>query len=235
MFATRPNSLTFRVLAACLEYPGDALIESLDEARELVQGERALRGETRERLLRFLDYLGSRDLLSLQENYVALFDRGRATSLHLFEHVHGESRERGQAMIDLKQMYERHGLLLGPEQLPDYLPVFLEYLSILEANEARTLLGETQAILQSITAELSRRNSHYAYVTGAVLALAGNTASDIEAALPDQAHDDDANAPHDSHDLDALDAAWSEEPVRFMGNAQPAVAPVEFHARRPPR
>jgi nitrate reductase molybdenum cofactor assembly chaperone NarJ/NarW len=231
MFATRPNSLTFRLLAACLEYPGEALLDSLDEARELVQGERALRGQTRERLLRFLDYLGSRDLLALQENYVALFDRGRATSLHLFEHVHGESRERGQAMIDLKQTYERHGLLLGPEQLPDYLPVFLEYLSILEAGEARSLLGETTAILQSITAELSRRNSHYAYVTGAVLALAGNT----ETPQPEDAHDDDANTPHDGQDLDALDAAYSEEPVRFMGNAQPAVAPVQFHSQRPPR
>lgn len=232
MFAPRPpNSLTFRLLAACLEYPTDALIGALDEARELVRSERALRGETREHLLRFLDYLGSRDLLSLQENYVALFDRGRATSLHLFEHVHGESRDRGQAMIDLKQMYEGHGLLLGPEQLPDYLPVFLEYLSILEAGEARSLLGETVAILEAITAELNRRNSHYAYVTGAVLALAGNTG----AALPEDAHDDDANAPHDSQDLDALDAAWTEEPVKFMGNTQPAVAPVEFHARRPSR
>ncbi|MDR3097720.1 MAG: nitrate reductase molybdenum cofactor assembly chaperone [Paraburkholderia sp.] len=232
MFAPRPpNSLTFRLLAACLEYPTEALIGALDEARELVRSERALRGETREHLLRFLDYLGSRDLLSLQENYVALFDRGRATSLHLFEHVHGESRDRGQAMIDLKQMYERHGLLLGPEQLPDYLPVFLEYLSILEAGEARTLLGETLAILEAITAELNRRNSHYAYVTGAVLVLAGNTGAE----LPEEAHDDDANAPHDSQDLDALDAAWTEEPVKFMGNTQPAVAPVEFHARRPPR
>ncbi|CAB3810351.1 Nitrate reductase molybdenum cofactor assembly chaperone NarJ [Paraburkholderia caffeinitolerans] len=232
MFAPRPpNSLTFRLLAACLEYPTDALIGALDEARELVRSERALRGETREHLLRFLDYLGSRDLLSLQENYVALFDRGRATSLHLFEHVHGESRDRGQAMIDLKQMYEGHGLLLGPEQLPDYLPVFLEYLSILEAGEARSLLGETVAILEAITAELNRRNSHYAYVTGAVLALAGNTGAE----LPEDAHDDDANAPHDSQDLDALDAAWTEEPVKFMGNTQPAVAPVEFHARRPSR
>ncbi|WP_433706611.1 nitrate reductase molybdenum cofactor assembly chaperone [Paraburkholderia sacchari] len=232
MFAPRfPNSHTYRLLAACLEYPTETLVSALDEARELVRSERALRGETREHLLRFLDYLGSRDLLSLQENYVALFDRGRATSLHLFEHVHGESRERGQAMIDLKQMYEGHGLLLGPGQLPDYLPVFLEYLSILEAGEARSLLGETVAILQAITAELSRRNSHYAYVTGAVLALAGNA----EAELPEDAHDDDANAPHDGQDLDALDAAWNEEPVRFMGNAQPAVAPVEFHARRPSR
>ncbi|WP_321904271.1 nitrate reductase molybdenum cofactor assembly chaperone [Paraburkholderia tropica] len=231
MFAPRPNSLTFRLLAACLEYPDDTLIHSVGEARAYLQGERALRGETRERLLRFFDYLGSRDLLALQENYVALFDRGRATSLHLFEHVHGESRDRGQAMIDLKQTYERHGLLLGPEQLPDYLPVFLEYLSLLEANEARSLLGETTAILQSITAELSRRNSHYAYVTGAVLALGG----DNGAAQPDEAHDDDANAPHDRAGLSALDAVWSEEPVRFMGNTQPGVAPVQFHARRPPR
>ncbi|WP_176079642.1 nitrate reductase molybdenum cofactor assembly chaperone [Paraburkholderia tropica] len=231
MFAPRPNGLTFRLLAACLEYPDDTLIHSVGEARAYLQGERALRGETRERLLRFFDYLGSRDLLALQENYVALFDRGRATSLHLFEHVHGESRDRGQAMIDLKQTYERHGLLLGSEQLPDYLPVFLEYLSLLEANEARSLLGETTAILQSITAELSRRNSHYAYVTGAVLALAG----DNGAAQPDEAHDDDANAPHDREGLSALDAVWSEEPVRFMGNTQPGVAPVQFHARRPPR
>jgi nitrate reductase molybdenum cofactor assembly chaperone NarJ/NarW len=236
MFAPRPNGLTFRLLAAYLDYPDDVLIQSLDEARAWLRDERALRGEARERLLRFLDYLGSRDLLALQENYVALFDRGRATSLHLFEHVHGESRDRGQAMIDLKQMYERHGLLLGPEQLPDFLPVFLEYLSLLEANEARSLLGETTAILQSITTELSRRNSHYAYVLGAVLVFAGETDAGIpEAGMPNAAHDDDANAPHDREDLNALDAAWNEAPVQFMGNAQPAVAPVQFHARRPPR
>jgi nitrate reductase molybdenum cofactor assembly chaperone NarJ/NarW len=234
MFAARPQPMTYRLVASLLEYPDASLIEALHELRAMVRGERAFGGDAREKLERFIDYLGSRDLLSLQENYVALFDRGRATSLHLFEHVHGESRDRGQAMIDLVQTYEKHGMLLQPGQLPDYLPVFLEYLSILEPNDARALLGETTAILQSITAELSRRNSHYAYAIGALLPLAGAGGAD----LPEAAHDDDAGKPHDKDHLKALDAAWADEPVRFMGAAQPAapaVAPVEFHARRAPR
>jgi len=231
MFAARPQPMTYRLLASFLEYPEPALIDALDEVRAMVRGERAFGADVREKLVRFIDYLGSRDLIALQENYVALFDRGRATSLHLFEHVHGESRDRGQAMIDLMQLYEKHGMLLRPTQLPDYLPVFLEYLSILDAGEARSLLGETTEILQSITEELSRRNSHYAYVIGALLPLAGAG----DGSLPESAHDDDAGAPHDKEGLRALDDAWTEEPVRFMGAGQPETAPVEFHPRRTTR
>jgi nitrate reductase delta subunit len=231
MFAARAQPMTYRLLASLLEYPDAPLLDALNELRAIVRSERAFGNEARGKLERFLDYIGSRDLLALQENYVALFDRGRATSLHLFEHVHGESRDRGQAMIDLVQTYEKHGMLLQPGQLPDYLPVFLEYLSILEANEARALLGETVAILQSITAELSRRNSHYAYVIGALLPLAGAGGADT----PDAAHDDDAGKPHDKDHLQALDAVWADEPVQFMGAEKPAIAPVEFHPRRAPR
>lgn len=162
MFATRPNSLTFRLLAACLEYPNEALIGSLDEARELVQGERALRGETRERLLRFLDYLCSRDLLSLQENYVALFDRGRATSLHLFEHVHGESRARGQAMVDLLDEYRGYGLDVRASELPDYVPLFLEVLGLIGEDDASELLGEAIHVLAALGNQLERDASPYA-------------------------------------------------------------------------
>ncbi|MBB2928842.1 nitrate reductase molybdenum cofactor assembly chaperone [Paraburkholderia silvatlantica] len=235
MFAARPQPMTYRLVASLLEYPDAPLIEAVHELRAMVRSERAFGAEARGKLERFLDYLDSRDLLALQENYVALFDRGRATSLHLFEHVHGESRDRGQAMIDLVQTYEKHGMLLQPGQLPDYLPVFLEYLSILETSEARALLGETVAILQSITQELSRRNSHYAYVTGALLPLAGAGGTD----LPEAAHDDDAGKPHDKEHLRALDAAWADEPVQFMGAERPAavpsLAPVAFHPRRASR
>ncbi|TAM00290.1 MAG: nitrate reductase molybdenum cofactor assembly chaperone [Paraburkholderia sp.] len=231
MFASRPQPMTYRLIATLLEYPEPALVEALDEVRAMVRDERAFGAEVREKLLRFIDYLGSRELLALQENYVALFDRGRSTSLHLFEHVHGESRDRGQAMIDLLQMYEKHGMLLRPGQLPDYLPVFLEYLSILDAGEAHKLLGETAEILQSITAGLARRNSHYAYVIGALLPFAGLGKTE----LPEFAHDDDAGAPHDKDGLRALDAAWADEPVQFMGAGQPATAPVEFHPRRTTR
>ncbi|RQH02139.1 nitrate reductase molybdenum cofactor assembly chaperone [Paraburkholderia dinghuensis] len=221
--------MTYRLLASLLEYPESALVEATDEIRAMVRSERAFNSDVREKLERFVDYLGSRELIALQENYVALFDRGRATSLHLFEHVHGESRDRGQAMIDLMQLYEKHGMLLHSGQLPDYLPVFLEYLSMLDAGEARSLLGETSTILQSITTELGKRNSHYAYVIGALLPLAGAG----DGSLPESAHDDDAGAPHDKDALRALDDAWTEEPVRFMGAEQPpATANVEFHPRR---
>ena len=92
-------------------------------------GKRACRSATAIALDRLLDELATGDLYDLQERYVLLFDRTRSLSLHLFEHVHGESRDRGQAMVDLKALYERHGLLMSSSELPDHLPLFLEFLS----------------------------------------------------------------------------------------------------------
>ncbi|HEY6773199.1 MAG TPA: nitrate reductase molybdenum cofactor assembly chaperone, partial [Oxalicibacterium sp.] len=156
---TPPSPLLFPMLSALLDYPDDALITALPEARTQLRDERALPQEARQGLECFFDYCDERELIRLQENYVALFDRGRATSLHLFEHVHGESRDRGQAMVDLLRMYEQHGLYLNDGQLPDYLPVFLEYLSRLPADDALPLLAETGEILKSITEQLSKRGS----------------------------------------------------------------------------
>ncbi|KDB09628.1 nitrate reductase molybdenum cofactor assembly chaperone [Burkholderia sp. lig30] len=229
----QPPGIVFSVLAALLEYPDDALVAALPEARALLLDERALPRDARAGLARFFDYCGERDLFTLQENYVALFDRGRATSLHLFEHVHGESRDRGQAMVDLLQTYERHGLYLDANELPDYLPVFLEYLSRLPTKEARALLAETGEILQSIATALGKRASPYAFVAGALLALAGRDG----AALPPgiDTAGDDAHTPPSAADYRALDAAYADEPVRFVGAAAPAVEPVRFHDRRPAR
>ena len=109
----------------------------------------------------------------LQENYVALFDRGRGTSLHLFEHVHGYSRDRGQAMVDLKAMYDNHGMTLSQPELPDYLPVFLEFLSCLPSEEARDLLNETTHIIRNIGEQIAKRGSHYYFLLSALLILAG--------------------------------------------------------------
>src|SRR5690606_23116888 len=97
-----------------------------------------------------LDELATWDLYELQERYVLLFDRTRSLSLNLFEHVHGESRDRGQAMVDLKDLYERHGLTLASTELPDYLPLFVEFLSTISEVEARELLAETAHILEAI-------------------------------------------------------------------------------------
>jgi nitrate reductase delta subunit len=224
-----PSSAAYAVLGALLSYPDAPLLEALPEARELLHGERSLTRDARAGLDRFIDYCAERDLFTLQENYVALFDRGRATSLYLFEHVHGESRDRGQAMVDLLRMYEEHGLHLAAGELPDYLPVFLEYLSRLPAADARALLSETGEILQSITAQLAKCGSPYSFVVGALLPMAGVGKGE----QPDALHDADAQRAPTAADYHALDAAWADEPVRFVGAATPAEAPVHFYDNRP--
>lgn len=224
-----PPGVLYSVLGALLDYPDEPLLAALPEARELLHGERALTRDAHEGLDRFIDYCEARELITLQENYVALFDRGRATSLYLFEHVHGESRDRGQAMVDLLRMYEQHGLYLAAGELPDYLPVFLEYLSRLPDAEGRALLAETAEILQSITTQLAKRGSAYTFVVGALLPLAGIGGADKPSAISD----DDALSPPSPADYHALDAAWVDQPVSFGGPAAAAQEPVHFYERRP--
>ena len=129
--------LTYRVLAALLSYPEAELILSLDEAAEILDREGLVAPDALAALGELIDSLRDDDLLSVQERYVALFDRRRSVSLHLYEHVHGESRDRGQAMVRLAQLYRLHGLEIAGRELPDYLPLFLEFLSLVPP-EARS-------------------------------------------------------------------------------------------------
>ncbi len=223
---------TYQVLGALLGYPDDALIEALPELAQAIETEALLPRDERARLLAFMAELQNTDLYELQERYVGLFDRSKAVSLYLFEHVHGESRDRGQAMVDLKRLYASKGLQLVGDELPDYLPAFLEYLSQCEPDEARDLLQETGHVLAVVHHRLGRRSSPYATVFGALLALAG------EEPLGDGAREE---APDESS-LEALDAAWAEEPVTFGPGTPSAGAAcgkaaagtpsvVQFHGR----
>ncbi|RDU99391.1 nitrate reductase molybdenum cofactor assembly chaperone [Trinickia dinghuensis] len=221
----------YAAFSVMLDYPDEGLIDALDSIESLVRDARHLPEAVCAELDRFFRYLRERDLLTLQENYVALFDRSRAASLHLFEHVHGESRDRGQAMVDLLRMYEQRGLYLRSGELPDYLPVFLEYLSRLPANEAKDLLGETGEILRALAQQLAKRGSHYSCVVGALLPLAG--AAPVGA--PDQPEDDAAGDTPSAGDYRALDASYAEEAVRFVGAAEPAEQPMRFYDKRPAR
>ncbi|MCU9952055.1 nitrate reductase molybdenum cofactor assembly chaperone [Burkholderia sp. BKH01] len=222
---------TYAALAALLDYPDDALVAALDSIEAHLRDSARLPKTVRAGLDRFFGYMRERDLLTLQENYVGLFDRGRATSLYLFEHVHGESRDRGQAMVDLLQMYERHGLFLNRGELPDYLPVFLEYLSRLPAPDARKLLAETGEILCALAEALAQRGSHYSFVVGALLPMAGLAPVDA----PDAAADDVAAERPSADDYRTLDASYADEAVRFVGAATPAEQTVRFHDKRPAR
>jgi nitrate reductase molybdenum cofactor assembly chaperone NarJ/NarW len=217
---------TYQAIAALLDYPQAGLLAALPELRAALQAEQLLPPQALEDIGTLCDYLGRHELYTLQENYVSLFDRGRGNSLHLFEHVHGESRDRGQAMVDLQQLYASKGLHLAATELPDYLPVFLEFLSRQTRSEANELLAETAHILQALCERLAKAGSHYHYALAALVALGGDTLN-APAALTFVARDGAAEA----DDYQAIDAAWAEQPVAFGGGcATPALNPASGEA-----
>ena len=202
MFGTkplRPMTKSLRVLAALLGYPDAAMRSHLPEMRGLLRGEHVLPAARLLELDALMDALARAEPLAAEADYVDLFDRGRGTSLHLFEHVHGDSRERGPALIDLGQTYETAGLVLAEGELPDYLPAVLEFVSTQPAREAKAFLGEMAHIFNAIFAALRHRDSPYASALGALLELAGETAQAVQ--LPVE---------------EPLDESWAE-PVVFDG------------------
>lgn len=184
-------SFTLRALSWLLRYPDALMRGELATVREALHSERALNASRLAALDALIGRLDAEGMLA-EAQYVDLFDRGRGTALYLFEHVHGDSRDRGPAMVNLVQTYEQAGLLLGPEELPDHLCVLLEYASTQPAAAARSFISEFGHLLQSITQSLKNRQSDYAAVLEALLAVAGlkavdsNTASDEEASLDDE-------------------------------------------------
>lgn len=200
---------TFKVLSVLLNYPTAELQQATDEMKSAVEAEKLLPPALQRALFNLIDEIATGDLYDLQERYVLLFDRTRSLSLHLFEHVHGESRDRGQAMIDLQNLYGEKGLEIGASELPDFVPLFLEFLANQPRMEAFELLGQPVHVLAALAERLRKRQSSYESVFRALVSLAHAKprGEDIAAVL---------NEPdHDPNDLVALDAAWEDEPVQF--------------------
>ena len=175
---------TLKVLSALLSYPTGELQAAVPEMRAALDAEGRLPRKNRDRLDRLLEEIATRDLYDLQERYVLLFDRTRSLSLNLFEHVHGESRDRGQAMVDLMALYERHGLAIRAKELPDHLPLLLEFLSEIPDAEARGLIAETAHILEAIRLRLKKRKVPYASVFSCMQTLAAETRQDAQRSVP---------------------------------------------------
>ncbi|VFU09807.1 nitrate reductase molybdenum cofactor assembly chaperone [Methylocella tundrae] len=195
---------TYRALAALIAYPTEALQAATGEIAAVLAEEDLVLAPRRAAIGDLLTELAGRDIYELQERYFALFDRSRTLSLHLFEHVHGESRDRGQAMADLIALYRGHGFEPTASELPDFLPLFLEFLSLLPGHEAQALLAEPAGILRLLAERLVTRKSAYAAVFQALATLANAPTIDG----PD-------TAAEDPDDLVALDAAWEEAAVHF--------------------
>jgi len=164
---------TLRVLSRLLAYPQVELQEQMNALKDVLIQDGFLKKKTLIKLSVFMDELGNADLMDAQENYVEIFDRGRAHCLHLFEHVHGESRFRGQAMLDLSKRYALKGLEIGVGELPDYLPLFLEYISICEPREGQKILTQAAPVIATIGEKLRRNNSGYTHVLSAIVELSG--------------------------------------------------------------
>lgn len=207
---------TLKVLSALLSYPTAELQAAVPQMRAALDAEARLPPKNRDRIERILEELASGDLFDLQERYVLLFDRSRSLSLHLFEHVHGESRDRGQAMVDLKALYERYGLVITSNDLPDHLPLFLEFLSETAEAEAQDLIEQTSHVLEAIRLRLEKRKVCYSSVFSSIQALAHAKPQDSVVAALMGEPDEDPN------DLAALDAAWEDEEVRFGPGAAAA-------------
>lgn len=165
--------IILNALGALLSYPTDELRRALPDIAGIVAQSPLLETREREGLLALIRDLAEGELLDREERYVELFDRGSATSLNLFEHLHGDSRERGPAMAALKDVYERAGFDLTARELPDHLPVLLEYLSRRDLAEARAMLSDCAPLVAGIAEALRARRSPYAAVPQALLAIAG--------------------------------------------------------------
>jgi nitrate reductase delta subunit len=198
--------LTLRALSALLSYPEPDMLDALGEMRAALEREGHCSVVNLDPLL---DELSRGDLYDLQERYVDLFDRSRSLSLHIFEHVHGESRDRGQAMIDLKSLYERGGMAMAAQELPDYLPLFLEFCSTRPLSSARELLGQPAHVFAALAERLKKRGSAYESALRAIMDFAQATPrrEDLDAIM--------AEPEIEPTDLAALDAAWEEEAVSF--------------------
>ncbi len=202
-------SRILKALSALLIYPTAELQQAAGEIGAVCEAERLVAAPVRAQLRTLADEIATGDLYDLQERYVLLFDRTRSLSLHLFEHVHGESRDRGQAMIDLKSQYEQAGLFMAAAELPDFLPLFLEFLATRPFKEACETLSQPAHIFAALAERLRKRQSAYEAVFRALIALSAAKPKNEEVSALLQLPDPDPT------DFAALDAAWEDEPVSF--------------------
>ncbi|MDD9650539.1 nitrate reductase molybdenum cofactor assembly chaperone [Klebsiella pasteurii] len=209
-----------KAIALLLEYPDECLWQCKDEVLSIVRHDAPLLDDFAAEIL-------NAPLLDKQAEWCEVFDRGRATSLQLFEHVHAESRDRGQAMVDLLAQYEKAGLVLDCRELPDHLPLYLEYLSILPEAEAREGLQNVSPILALLGGRLKQRDTPWYLVFDALLNLAGSPLSSdsVTKQVKQETRDDTRQA---------LDAVWEEEQVKFIEDNATACdsSPLQQYQRR---
>jgi nitrate reductase delta subunit len=205
--------ISFKALGALLDYPTPELQLALGEVEQALGEERAIPETELEGVRAFIGQLRKCDIMDAQEHWIGLFDRSKRLALHLYEHSHGESRDRGQAMVNLALTYRMNGFELNAAEMPDYLPLFLEFLSVIPEVHARRYLTDAIDIIEALRIRLEERDSTYAPLLASLVTLAQREAdeAEVEAIL--------AGEPEDPKDLEELDREWAEEPVDFTAGS----------------
>lgn len=202
-----------RAVAALLAYPDESLQANLDEIADVLCVQPLLEPADRAALEGHVDWLRGEDLLDLQAAYVETFDRSKKVSLYLFEHVYGESRDRGPAMVELAGAYREQGLEIEGRELPDFLPMFLEFCAELPEAKAREWLDEVGPIVQQVHVRLGLRASRFALPFRVLLRL-------LELEPDPEGLVEEASKEERDDTREALDRTWMEAPVTF-GPDQP--------------
>ncbi|TEA27886.1 nitrate reductase molybdenum cofactor assembly chaperone [Candidatus Schmidhempelia bombi] len=199
---------SLRVISYLLDYPDDELWANKQPLINAVSQSTLLTAEQKHQLNQFIEGYLTGDLLDVQETYIYAFDTSHSTSLLLFEHIHGDSRERGQAMVDLLAHYEQAGLALTSKQLPDYLPLFLDFLALQSQTTARFWLDQIAAVLRLLALRLAKQQSIYHLLLDLLYQLSGHQLD--ETSLQQQVAQENID-----HSPQALDKIWQEEQVLF--------------------
>lgn len=203
------------ILSTLLRYPDEALRADLPDVLSSI-ATAGFGDRDRRALERLARRLAAGDPLDRQEDFVRLFDRGRSTSLHLFEHVHGDTRNRGPAMVELVALYDANGFAMTGRELPDYLPLMLEFCAVAPPETTANLLAQAGPLLQQIHAKLMARGLPSSRGYAAVLAAVLSEAKLAPTTLPTEANDQ-----ADEDDLAAIDAAYEDQPVVFGPESDP--------------
>jgi len=199
--------IILKVLSRLLDYPTQELFNACDELVQVVKSAK-ISDENKKSLIEFIESLSKKDLYDAQERYDLLFDRGRSLSLLLFEHVHGESRDRGQAMVDLINVYRSKNFEVASSQLPDYIPLYLEFLSEQELDYAEEWLGDICHLMAMLSERLIERECDYSVLFDSLIELSGIAVSrkEIAAAVKKEERDDT---------IEAIDREWEDKEIKF--------------------
>lgn len=210
-----------KVLSLLIDYPNNELFldDTLADCAEIVAKSTLISPAVRQQIIDLIEDLIDTGSLEAQARYDGLFERGRSLSLWLFEHVHGESRDRGQAMVDLMGQYEEAGFEISVKELPDYLPLYLEFLAyqatVIEDDiQIRMDIADVSHIIALLAARLEHRGSMYKGCFNALLQIAGKPLDMVEE------YQEKISKEQRDDSFEALDKEWEEEVVTFLDAQQ---------------